>query len=252
MNKIIKLHFSPNGGTKAAVDGLAAGVLSKEIVEIDMTLPANRNMDWTFKESDLVLVGMPVYSGRLPAISAEIFKKLEGNKAKTIAIASYGNRHYDDALLELTNELDTKGFRVVAAGAVIAEHCLETSVAAKRPDANDQVKLREVATQVVAKLQAEKYEQPVVPGHLPYRDLKATPTPTGNDTCDQCGLCAKNCPTEAIDFLDGRITDPDLCIYCARCINICPKGARSTEKLAGTKQWLIENCSERREMEWFL
>ena len=252
MKRVIKLHFSPNGGTKAAVDGVAAGFAAKKIVEIDMTVPANRNMDWTFEESDLVLAGMPVYSGRLPAISAEIFKKLKGNQAKTIAIASYGNRHYDDALLELTNELSNKGFRVVAAGAVVAEHCLETSVAANRPDVNDQAKLQEIAGQVKAKLEAGNNQQPEVYGNMPYKELKATPTPTGNDTCDQCGLCAKNCPTEAIDFSDGRMTDPELCIYCARCINICPKGARSTEKLAGTKQWLIENCGERREMEWFL
>ncbi|BES63853.1 EFR1 family ferrodoxin [Gottschalkiaceae bacterium SANA] len=252
MNRIIKLHFSPNGGTKAAVDDLAAGFTAKEIVEIDMTVPANRKTDWTFKESDLVLAGMPVYSGRLPAISAEIFKMLQGNKAKTIAIASYGNRHYDDALLELTNELDAKGFRVVAAGAVIAEHCLEISVAAKRPDAVDRAKLLEIAGLVNAKLEANNDQQPEVYGNIPYKELKATPTPIGNDDCDQCGLCAKNCPTEAIDFSDGRKTDPEKCIYCARCINICPKGARSTEKLVGTKQWLIENCSERREMEWFL
>lgn len=252
MKRVIKLHFSPNGGSKAAVDGLVAGFKAQDIVEIDMTIPANRKKDWTFKESDLLVVGMPVYSGRLPAISAEIFEKLQGNKAKTLAIASYGNRHYDDALLELSNELTAKGFQVVAAGAVIAEHCLETSVATNRPDAEDQAKLRKIAEQVTSKLKEGNNQPFDIYGNQPYKDLKATPTPTGNESCDQCGLCAKNCPTEAIDFSDGRVTDPDKCIYCARCINICPKGARSTEKLAGTKQWLIENCNERREMEWFL
>lgn len=252
MKRVIKLHFSPNGGTKAVVDGVAAGFAAKKSIEIDMTIPANRKMEWTFEESDLVLVGMPVYSGRLPALSAEIFKKLEGNQAQTIAIASYGNRHYDDALLELTTELANKGFRVVAAGAVIAEHCLETSVGANRPDEEDQAKLMAAATQIAAKMEAGTEQQPTVPGNRPYKPLPTYAYPTGNDDCDQCGLCAENCPTEAIDFSDGRKTDPDKCMYCARCINICPKGARSTKKLADTKQWLIDKCGERREMEWFL
>ena len=252
MSRVIKVHFSPNGGTKAAVDGLAAGFAADETKEIDLTVLANRTKTMAFEADDLVVVGMPVYSGRLPAISAEIFSKLVGNQAQAIAVASYGNRHYDDALLELTDELVNRGFRMVAAGAVIAEHCLETSVAANRPDAADQAKLLEIAGQVKAKIESNNDQQLEVYGDIPYKELKATPTPTGNDTCDQCGLCAKNCPTEAIDFSDGRKTDPEKCMYCARCINICPKGARSTEKLAGTKQWLLENCQERREMEWFL
>lgn len=252
MNRIVKLHFSPNGGTKAAVDGIAAGFTEKETLEIDMTLPANREKEWSFDAEDLVLMGMPVYSGRLPAISAEIFLNLAGNQAQAIAIASYGNRHYDDALLELNNELAAKGFRVIASGAVIAEHCLETSVAANRPDEQDQAELKEMAAKVAAKMKAGSDEQPKVPGKQPYKPLPTYAFPTGNETCDACGVCAKACPMEAINREDPQKTDPEKCIFCGACINACPKGARATEGLAGTRQWLLENCSERREMEWFL
>ncbi len=254
MKRVVKLHFSPNGGSKAAVDGVAAGFAAEEIKDIDLTVPANRANTLAFKADDLVVVGMPVYSGRLPAISTEIFQKLVGNQAQAIAIASYGNRHYDDALLEMTNELSAKGFRVIAAGAVIAEHCLETSVAANRPDEADQAKLLKLAEEVKAKLEAGNDQQPAVPGDDPYKSIKGYAYPTGNDECDQCGLCAKSCPTEAIDFMDGRKTDPEKCMFCGRCINICPKEARSvwTEKFDGMQKWLIDNCSERREMEWYL
>lgn len=252
MKRIVTMHFSPNGGTKATVDGLAAGFTDVETLEVDLSLPANREKEWDFGAEDLVIVGMPVYSGRLPALSSEIFAKLAGNQARAVAIAAYGNRHYDDALLELNNELAAKGFRVIASGAVIAEHCLERKVAANRPDADDQAKFLKIAAQIESKLKACNDLQPSVPGNQPYKPLPAYTAPTSNASCDNCGLCAKSCPVEAIDFEDPKKTNSDKCIFCGACINTCPKGARATEKLPLTQKWLRDNCNERREMEWFL
>lgn len=252
MKKIVKVHFSPNGGTKAAVDAFAAGFTDAEVVEIELAVPANRAREWNFEANDLVIVGMPVYSGRLPAISAEIFDKMFGNQAQAVAISAYGNRHYDDALLELNDALSAKGFRVIASGAVITEHCLETNVAANRPDADDQAKLLELAAEVKKKIVAGNDLLPHVPGGKPYRQLPKYAIPTGNEACDNCGRCVKHCPVEAIDPDDPKKTDSEKCIFCGACINICPKGARLTEKLPLTRHWLLDNCSERREMEWFL
>ena len=252
MKRLVTMHFSPNGGTKATVDSLAASFTGAETLEVDLAIADNRQKEWTFGADDLVIVGMPVYSGRLPALSAEIFEKLSGNQAQAIAIAAYGNRHYDDALLELNHELAAKGFRVIASGAVIAEHCLERHVAANRPDADDQAKLVKIAADVKAKMEKGDDHQPSVPGNQPYKALPTYAAPVGNEACDNCGICLTNCPVEAIDPEDPKKTDPEKCIFCGACINVCPKGARATEKLPMTRQWLMENCSERREMEWFL
>jgi ferredoxin len=209
-------------------------------------------MTMAFEADDLVLVGMPVYSGRLPAISAEIFQKMVGNQAKAVAVAVYGNRHYDDALLELTNELADHGFKVIAGGAVIAEHCFISTVGENRPDDDDKAKLLEIAAQIQGKLAAGDEAQPPMPGNDPYKPLPTYSYPTGNDACVACGLCAKNCPVEAIDFDNPKETDPELCIFCGRCMNICPQGARSlwTDGFKAMQQRLVDNCSQRREMEW--
>ena len=52
----------------------------------------------------------------------------------------------------------------------------------------------------------------------------------GNDLlkerCTRCGLCAKNCPMGLISFKKDRCpTRSRHCMYCLRCLNICPEKA---------------------------
>lgn len=42
--------------------------------------------------------------------------------------------------------------------------------------------------------------------------------------CDQCGVCADNCPVEAISMESGVYgIDPDLCTGCMTCVAVCPQ-----------------------------
>jgi len=43
--------------------------------------------------------------------------------------------------------------------------------------------------------------------------------------CDQCGVCADNCPMAAIVMQDGVYrVDAELCSGCLTCVDVCPKG----------------------------
>ena len=57
-----------------------------------------------------LLVVMPVYGGRLPAIAVQRLREIRGNDSPAIAVVVYGNRAYDDALLELRDVLTANGF----------------------------------------------------------------------------------------------------------------------------------------------
>ena len=47
-----------------------------------------------------------------------------------------------------------------------------------------------------------------------------------HESCVNCYLCEENCPTGAIELVDGEVVlDDDKCIRCVQCTNHCPVGA---------------------------
>ena len=49
--------------------------------------------------------------------------------------------------------------------------------------------------------------------------------------CDQCGVCADNCPEDAIGLKDGiYIVDPDTCTGCLTCVEVCPRDVMFAQK----------------------
>ncbi len=51
------------------------------------------------------------------------------------------------------------------------------------------------------------------------------------ETCKDCKLCVKGCPTNAISQGDGayQVIDPETCVQCGRCHQVCPFGAITIE-----------------------
>jgi len=62
---------------------------------------------------------------------------------------------------------------------------------------------------------------------ISYKSWGGTPfKPQADEKCDACGLCARECPVDAIDPQNPAGTDADKCITCMRCISVCPQKAR--------------------------
>lgn len=55
------------------------------------------------------------------------------------------------------------------------------------------------------------------------------------EKCQACGLCLKNCPTEAISGKKGTVyvIDQGKCIKCDTCFDICPEKWNAVEKITG-------------------
>ena len=240
IEKWIVAHFSPTGGTKKVAEAIAAG-FHTPVVEMDLT---KADATATLGENDALMAVLPVYAGRVPQISLERLSALKGSGQKAVAVVVYGNREYDDALLETKNALEADGFQVIAAAAFIAEHSIVRSIASGRPDAEDKALCRQFAVDVMAKLDNPKAI--TVPGNDPYVELKPSAFhPAASDACVKCGVCAEQCPVGAIPLNHPNKTLGDVCINCMRCVQVCPVRSRALPApfVAGATQMLGEKAA---------
>ena len=156
LKRVWAMYFSPTGGTEKAVRTTAQVVAEKLNLPLeiyDFTLPQGREKDAVFGEGDLVVCGTPVIAGRVPNVLLPyLTEKVKGNGAYAVPVVSFGNRNYDDALIELRNILEQDGFRTVAGGAFVSEHSFSKTLAAGRPDAKDLASMQEFGAKIAEKL----------------------------------------------------------------------------------------------------
>ncbi|WP_100065765.1 EFR1 family ferrodoxin [Miniphocaeibacter massiliensis] len=222
---ILEIYFSPSGRSKK-VSKIFSNELVGEIKEIDLFEKGEPKEQELTKE-DLLVVTLPVFSGRIPNLCVEKLKKFKGNNTKAVAIVAYGNREYDDALLELTDLLGKQGFEILAAAAFITRHSIFSEVANNRPDEDDIEKIKKFARECNEKIDKNEINKLDIKGNRPYKEVKPSPLmPTGDESCIDCGTCVEICPVEAISIENPRETDRERCINCTACIYNCSTNSR--------------------------
>ncbi len=250
---LYNICFSPTGGTRKVAE-IVSGKLSGESRFIDLCDPRFAGVALTAE--DVAVYAIPSYAGRVPCTATERMGKVQGNGARAILLCVYGNRAYDNTLAEMKDQAEKAGFRPIAAVAALAEHSMARKVAAGRPDGEDAAVLEAMAKKIKAKLDADDCGPVQVPGAVPDKPMGnfgGRMAPRAGDGCTRCGICAEQCPTQAIDA-ETLEADKGKCIGCMRCISVCPSGARKLgvviESLGGVALSVL--CSTRKENELFL
>lgn len=249
-----EITFSPTGGTKKVANFLA-NELSLDITAIDLSNVNENFYKYSLTNEDIAIIAVPSYSGRVPSVTIERILKIQGNGAKAIIVCVYGNRAYEDTLVELQDVVQQTGFSVISAIAAIAEHSIAHRYATNRPDMNDYRILKEFAGKISDKLKKNDFSTPTIPGNRPYRKAgNAGIVPKATKACTKCNLCASKCPVGAIDKNNPTKVNKKVCISCMRCVTVCPHHARKVNGLllAIVNMMLKKACTVRKECELYL
>lgn len=259
------IFFSPTHTTRRVVENIAQGIQVECIDYLDLTPPGSITCSFEELRVDLVIIGMPVYGGRIPSVAVNRLRRIKGRNTPAVIVVVYGNRAYEDALLELNDLVLEIGCRPVAGGAFIGEHSYSTAsvpIACGRPNNEDMKMAADFGRLAGAKLRRRQLIDGLpslhVPGNYPYKEypvniMKVCPL-TDESLCQQCGECVSVCPTAAVVIEKRIMTDPAACILCCACVKACPVGARVMDNppVNYSRDWLSTNCREPKTPEIYL
>ena len=234
--------FSPTGTTKKTVKTISdslAKLYNTRCESINFTLPEAREKEYTFSKGDIVVFGVPVYAGRVPNVLLKFLtSKVSGNGAFAVPVVLFGNRNYDDALIELCGILEKDGFIIASAGAFVGEHSFSYSLGKGRPNEDDlnkaitlsEMTYKRIGENCVPSPLKVKGETPIRPYYTP-RDRHGNPInilkvkPKTAFSCTSCGKCANLCPMGSISKADPKVIT-GICIKCCACVKGCPVHAK--------------------------
>lgn len=278
LNKLTVIYYSPTHTSRQVARSIARGMGIARMQEVDLTTDAS---DELLEVTDSIcIVAAPVYGGLLAPVAAQRLSRLHAVNCVAVPVVVYGNRDYEDALVQLRDMLDSSGMTPVSGAAFVGEHSYSRPgmpIAEGRPDSCDlsiaehfgEEVWHKIAHQLAADQKLEpsardfalRYDAPLnellppvqMPGNIPYKTLSApTPqAPVTDDMCCGCGECVPLCPTQAIRIEGDRsVTAIDLCTKCCACVKFCPVGARTFD--TPYTAMLHQRCGTRRKPECFV
>jgi len=238
------IYFSQTGQTRKVAEAMATGLRKKKH---SVHISAIQDVDQEdIKKCDLLGVGTPCFESQAPAAVKTWIRSWPVIKDKPVFVFATAGGAPGLVLYDLTRELRKKGAKVIGGfmSRGMVHHpapCLIGRLP-NRPNAKDLSEARSFA------LAVDKYLRSGDMGTMPESRSDAIKPTLGfyqmvgliakpfllriilpkpklkKSLCNQCQLCAKECPAQSITLSPDPVID-GRCIRCYHCQNVCPKKA---------------------------
>jgi len=228
-------YFSATGNSKHVAVRLAAALGDRAVSVLEL-----KGQAVTIGSNDRLVIVYPNYCGGIPTVIDTFLRETKFELAKDaecILIITYGNNTGASAAIA------TKRFKKNT------KRMFDAMFSVKMPDnwtpvfdltdknmvAEINRKADEELDEVIAQIKAGargdfvknklgKLMEFIHPGF--YKKLSKTSHLQLEDSCIGCGLCAENCPVNAIEMVAGKPTwTVENCAMCLGCLHRCPQFA---------------------------
>lgn len=252
VNEAKLIYFSPTHTSKQVANAIVRGAGITNVSMLDIT--HNGLEETVILASTLAIIVVPVYGGHVAPLAMERLESIRGINTPAVLVVVYGNRAYENALVELDGFAMLHGFKVIAGATFIGEHSYSREkypIAAGRPNEDDLRVACDFGQKILTKItdataletlypvdvaRIRRPRQPLFPLFRFLRKVIAlrrsqvplprTPWVEDADLCSHCGGCVKECPAQAVTKGDELHTNADKCIKCSACVKSCPMKAR--------------------------
>ena len=237
--KALILYFSGTGNTKYVANLFSQALLAKGVSVQMRSIEEPQPIEPGY---DLLVVGCPKYYEYPAMFLLQYLRKAlptAQQQTPTLAFCTQASAAKTDftglakILQQKNHELQVTKFFTIANDLMFFGGFSPTS--AQEAQSNREKAAQAVPSLVEAFMSGQRQTEKVAPFLRPvYHAVAAGCTATmplfamkyaASDACIGCGLCAKSCPKSNIQMVEKRPEFGKNCIFCTRCINLCPAHA---------------------------
>jgi len=242
MNQISLKYFTGTGNSLRVLE-ICRNIFKQHNISVDTLSITNKNT--INNDCDVIGFCFPVYAFGLPRIAKDYLKNLPKqttNKKAFLLVTCGEPDEVGFALTDGIKILKKNNYNVIYSDAI---HMPANWITFINPPSKDETllilnkgveKSEKIATNIIEN--KEFHRQFNVPKKYSefnlykeyylfhkigiYQMWRMFRT---NDDCNSCSLCAKVCPTNSIDIVNGFPKWKSSCEQCMRCVNMCPQEA---------------------------
>ena len=217
-------YFSGTGNSH-----YVAEVLSKSLQDTMQSIESAQSI----KQDKIIGIVTPVYFFGLPDIVKDFLERLSVSpKSYFYLVVTYGGKPGNIGK-EANSIMQKKGTGFYAMyGVKMVDTYIPMYDASKNEKVESQIdpQIEEIITQIKERRIGD-YLKGTVPVLInkacsfQYKQIRKTDNLTIDESCIHCGLCAKECPEQAIEIKDHVTFIKEQCMMCLRCLHHCPVNA---------------------------